>query len=319
MVPFFSRRSITVLLLGVIVGALLGLGYWYISPIETKMGWPPISFEAPPDQYESTMIIEVMPPGADYMYLKSLQREGEYYAAKMSSSSFLKFLSETELGRQYYHTPEELAEMLRPRYEYGSDMPLMTLRVTSSDKNEAYYLAGVVPEVFKDYLAAQERDAQLKEYQNIVAEFDSVGEALVEARTERDRLAALAGVDLSAVGPLGLDHLGLNLDYVIADAEVRALERVLDNLTADLVSYSTNGIDELDVLSRLNIGDPSDPTSVPPDKVRGRNALVMGAVFGLAIAWLGLNRKELINRMRPAPATTVRREEEEEDEEEPEK
>lgn len=314
MVPFFSRRSITVLLLGVIVGALLGLGYWYISPIETKMGWPPISFETLPDQYESTTIVEIMPPGAAYMGLKSLQREGEYYAAKMNTTSFLETLSEAEVGHQYYHTPEELAEMLSVRYDYRIDVPAVEIRVTSPDKNEAYYLAGVVPQVFKNYLAAQERDEQLEEHQNTVTEFDSVSAALVEARTERDRLATLAGVNLSAVGPLGLDHLGLNLDYVIVDAEVRALERVLDNLTAYLVSYSTNGFEEPDVLSRLNIGDPSDPEKVPPDKVRGRNALVMGAVFGLAIAWLGLNSKDLIRRMRPAPATTVRLEEEEEEE-----
>lgn len=314
MVPFFSRRSITVLLLGLVVGALLGLGYWHISPIETKVGWPPISFEAPPDQYESTVHFEIMPAGAAFYSLKLLQREGEYYAAKMASSSFLEVVCETEQGRQYYHTPEELAEMLRVRYDYSIDVPSVEIRVTSPDENEAYYLAGAMPQIFKDYLATQERDELLEEYQDLMEEFDIISDALIEARTERDRLAALAGVDLSAAGADGLNHLELNLDYVIANAEIRALERALNDLSAYLVQYSNGDLPEPEVLSRLNIGEPTDATLVPPDRVRGRNALVMGAVFGLAFAWVGLNSKDLIRRMRPAPATTVRLEEEEEEE-----
>jgi len=37
---------------------------------------------------------------------------------------------------------------------------------------------------------------------------------------------------------------------------------------------------------------------VPPDKVRGRTAIMMGAVIGIAVAFLVLNRKPIIDKMR---------------------
>ncbi len=315
MVPFFSRRSILILLLGLIVGGLLGLGYWHISPInaEAEMGWPPIHFNSPPDLYESTVTLELMPPGSYYRSVKSLQYEGEYYAAKMGTSSFLEFFShEVEvLAPRYSHTLQELEEMMRVRYEYSSDNPLVSVRMTSPSEGEAFFLAGIAPQVFQDYLTAEERDLQQKEYQYVKARFGSVSADLVEARNELADLATQTGVD----GLVDADLLELDVAYVMTDARVRALQRELDTLSAQLVSLSTADPVEPEVLGRLIIGDPSAPTLVPPDKIRGRNALIMGAVFGVGFAWVGLNFKGLSRYARPSPATTPRLKEKEEDEE----
>lgn len=301
MVPFFSRRSILVLLLGLILGSLLGLGYWYVSPVKTEVGWPPVHLEGLNDSelYQSTVTIELMAPGAGYTSVKGLQRLGEYYATKMATSTFLEFLSEAQPAYRYPHTPEELAEMMRVRYDWKNEGPAIEIRVTSTDEGEAFYLASIVPEVFQDYLIEQEGDL----YQDTLEKFDSVSAALVEARRE-----------LAALTPPQADHVELDLSYVIAEAKVEALERELGSLAKELASLSNGGSMEPEELSYLIIGDPSTPEVVPPDKIRGRNALMMGAVFGVAFAWAGLNFKGLVRRLRPSPYTASRLEEEDEEE-----
>jgi len=113
-----------------------------------------------------------------------------------------------------------------------------------------------------------------------------------------------------------LDGLYLNMDYVVADAEVGALEGLLDYISRELASYNINGLEDPEIIDRLVIGDPSESELVPLDRVRGRNALMMGAVLGVVVAWLALNRKDLISRLRPVPATTARVEEDDDELEE---
>jgi uncharacterized protein (DUF2164 family) len=319
MVPLFSRRSIAVLLLGLIVGALGGVGYWALSPIDIEAGWPPVHFMSGEDLYESTTTMEVFPSGPDYGSLKSLQREGEYYAAKMATSTFLDYLSETLEGHQYYHSASELDEMLMVRYDYRNEVPAVEIRATAPSKTEASYLAGTVPEVFKDYLATQEYTSQLEEYHVVQRLFDSTTIALMEARAELEKLVDEATVYIDGTDGVAevvyLDGLYLNMDYVVADAEVGALEGLLDYISRELASYNINGLEDPEIIDRLVIGDPSDAELVPPDRVRGRNALMMGAVIGVVVAWLALNRRDVINRLRPVPATTARVEDDDELEE----
>lgn len=320
MVPLFSRRSIAVLLLGLIVGALGGLGFWAISPVDIEADWPPVHFMSGEDLYESTTTMEVFPTGPDYGSLKSLQREGEYYAAKMATSTFLKYLSETLEGHQYYHSAIELDEMLRVRYDYTNEVPAVEIRATAPSQIEAYYLAGTVPDVFKDYLATQEYATYLEEYQVVQRMFDSTTSALMEARAELEQLVDEATVYTEGTDGVAevlyLGGLYLNMDYVVADAEVGALEGLLDYISGELASFDINGLEEPEIINRLVIGDPSESELVPPDRVRGRNALMMGAVLGVVVAWLALNRKDLISRLRPVPATTARVEEDDDELEE---
>ena len=320
MVPLFSRLSIAVLLLGLIVGALGGLGYWALSPIDIKADWPPVQFMSGEDLYESTTTVEVFPSGPDYGSLKSLQREGEYYAAKMATSTFLGYLSETLEGHQYYHSASELDEMLRVRYDYRNEVPSVEIRARAPSKTEASYLAGTVPEVFRDYLAMQEYATSLEEYQIIQRMFDTTTSALMEARAELEHLVDDATVYVEGTDGVAevfyLDGLYLNMDYVVADAEVGALEGLLDYISRELASYNINGLEDPEIIDRLVIGDPSESELVPLDRVRGRNALMMGAVLGVVVAWLALNRKDLISRLRPVPATTARVEEDDDELEE---
>ena len=63
---------------------------------------------------------------------------------------------------------------------------------------------------------------------------------------------------------------------------------------------------------------PTPADIVPVDKIRGRNALMMGAVVGVGGAWLGLNWRRLLRRMRSSAHDATRLgddDEEREDEE----
>src|SRR4030042_6211826 len=82
MVPLLSRKSIIVMSLGLVLGILAGLGYWYISPVNASFQgkWPPVRIQAnfggTPTMYGSTVIIEPTAEGL-YFSTKELQRRGE--------------------------------------------------------------------------------------------------------------------------------------------------------------------------------------------------------------------------------------------------
>ena len=316
MVPFFSRRSILILLIGFVVGSLLGLGYWLASPIETEMAWPPIHFNGDDDSeiYQSAVTIELETWAQDTTETQR-RREGLYHAAVIASTSFLDFLSTSEQASLYPRSPDQLAEMLVVRYNYEeSHIPSFDVRISSSSEQEAYYLASVVLHTYKDYLEQLEYNAWLNEYDDMLEATESVIADLVEIRNELANIAAQAGVDLSDPKPGALQTLQLIPEYVIAEAKVRALERQLDFLVRDLTSLS-NGDHEPEAVSLFVGKGPSVPICLEEDKVRGRNALMMGAVLGVALAWVGLNHRGIFGRLHPATAATVRREEEDEEEE----
>jgi hypothetical protein len=371
MVPLFSGRAIMVLAIGLIVGIGLGLCYWAISPINAnvRMGWPPIDvatiFEKQPDVYESKVKVSLIAPGASFQSLHNLQKQGEYYISRINNPHFWAFLS-NEIAAQkaeYAHSATELEQMISARYDWNSGYPAFEIKVTSLDKDEAFFLVGFTTSTFQDYLITDERNIKLEEYQEAVEEMESVKAAVVEAENE------LAQLRLEATA------YDINLDpsYIALKARVSALERALDALADEIaLLYNTSATDEDDrepreeweilaemddvsvalseakselivfeanetlnaleqsvvysaaqskvnkLRSQLNglnqnvallassinsvapeaagflkIEQPTQPTVVPQEKVRGRNAFMMGGIFGIGGAWLILNRKWL--------------------------
>ncbi len=124
------------------------------------------------------------------------------------------------------------------------------------------------------------------EYQETLAQIERVSAALAEATKERDDLEVQMQVESGDV------------DYAVASAKVRALAGQLNNLAAVLTSPPTELDSEQAVSGLFMAREPSSPTPVPVDKVRGRNALMIGAVLGVCGAWLGLNFKGLVRRAR---------------------
>jgi hypothetical protein len=92
-----------------------------------------------------------------------------------------------------------------------------------------------------------------------------------------------------------VNHLEHNIAYSIAVSEVEKLRaelnRQLGYLTQNLVLLSSDTSDSSSILSHVTVIHPTTPVEVLPERIRGRNALMVGAALGLAGAWLSLNYK----------------------------
>lgn len=380
MIPLLSRRSVIVLVIGLIIGVMFGLGYWALSPTIAEMGTPAqVSTIGQPDggPYESIVDVRFNNRGITYMSVKELQRQGEYYAAKMDNLPFYRFLSQkvAEEAPQYSHSPEELAEMMRIRYNWSSDNPAIEVTVTGDDAQEVLFFTQNIAEAFEDYLVTEEQDVQSEQYQDGLKERDNIKAALAEAERELAALKLQGKVyDLSldpdyialsakivaleaevaaraselatllADGNTGHDYLDAqkamsrasnalseakielsnleaqatlndlegSLAYLNASAKVQSLNAQLDDMNASLALLAAGNIEGARLLSFNNAGEPSLPTPIPPERIRGRNALMMGALVGIGGAWLVLNRKWLANGM-PASPEAVPEDNEEDD------
>jgi len=245
MIPLLSRRSIIILVIGFFVGIALGLGYWFISPSfatpaaeEEPGGLAALIGQPNGGPYECRVNIQVVNPSSSYMSMRDLQSQGEYYAAKMNSLPFLKFLSQ-ELDKQapeYSHTVDELDQIMRIRYapnaldsrtsttSLESEAPTIEVKVTVASVQEALFLAIFVPEAFTDYLITEESNQQQLEYENTLKEVESIKTAIIEAQQE-----------LSDLSPQGAaSDIQNNPSYVALSAKIEALELELDRQAADL-------------------------------------------------------------------------------------
>lgn len=256
MVPLLSKRSIIILVIGFVIGAVLGLGYWFISPsfatsaTEGETGGLAATLGQPTSgPYECRVNIQIVNPSSSYMSMRELQNQGEYYAAKVNSLPFLKFLSQ-ELDKQapeYSHTIDELDQIMRIRYASNaldsrnpttsleSMTPTIEVKVTGTSVKEALFLAIFVPEAFKDYLIAEEINQQQLEYENTLKEIESIKTAIIEAQQE-----------LCDLGPQGAARdIQNNPSYVALSAIIEALELELDRQAADLsVLIASDRVDE---------------------------------------------------------------------------
>ena len=377
MVPLFSRRSILVLSLGFILGVLGGFSYWQVSPIEFQVGWPPIKglTDSPPTVYESIAKIEPVARGAASTSTKTLQRRAEYWSYRLQTSFFYEFLSQ-ELAEQfpeYSHSTEELALMITARVKYVEGSAV-ELKVTGQSKEEVTLLAAMVPELFRDYLIAEEMAEREKEYQNALEQLDKVLADLIQPSSELDSLEAqieaersdleaasvVANAEIAAL-QLELDGLSAKLtalitegiagpqyddtltqiasvsaslaearielhslegqirypeespEYIVAYAKVDALLKELRSLASYVASPPVPDAVEEEVYGLFVTREPSAPAIVPLERIRGRNALMLGAVLGVGIAWLGLNFRWLVRRRSSSHVVTSTWEEEDED------
>ena len=256
MVPLFSLRTMLIVAIGLIVGAGLGLGYWFMNPSLGFLGDQSESgglrqYVAPPAPttdvpWTSKVSIQVVNPGSSYMSMRDLQGQGEYYAAKANSLPFLEFLSQ-ELDKQapeYSHTTDELDQIMRVRYVSNvlnsrttainseSENPAIEMKVTSASAQEALFLAKFVPEAFQDYLIAEEINQQQQEYQDTLNRIEQVKMAIFEVDNE-----------IAAFNPqvAASDDVNYNPRYVELSARVEALELELNRQAAELAVLTAAG------------------------------------------------------------------------------
>ena len=245
MVPIFSWRTVIAVAIGLIVGAGLGLGYWFMNPSLSFLGGQSEAGSGVLTQHLDTtdvpwtskVSIQVVNPGSSYMSMRDLRGQGEYYAAKVNSLPFLEFLSQ-ELDKQapeYSHTVDELDQIMRVRYASNtleSENPAIEVKVTGASVQEALFLAIFVPEAFQDYLIAEEIDQQQQEYQDTLKRIEQVKMAIFEVDHE-----------IAAFNPqvAASDDVNYNPRYVALSARVEALELELNRQAAELAVLTVAG------------------------------------------------------------------------------
>jgi hypothetical protein len=80
------------------------------------------------------------------------------------------------------------------------------------------------------------------------------------------------------------------------------LNKQLATLTGQLSSLVGDSFNPASVTNYLVAGNPSMPLPVLPERMRARNALMMGAIVGVGGAWAILNRKWLAKTMSNSSA-----------------
>lgn len=129
MTPIFSLRSLLGIFIGLIVGALFGLGYLSFNntTAELNPSWPPIHIiqSTKPVVYETTVQGRIMPITNDDTFIRNMDTQEQYFTARMDSMPFFEYFSNAIAKQypQYSHTPEELARMITISYVTLADNP----------------------------------------------------------------------------------------------------------------------------------------------------------------------------------------------------
>jgi hypothetical protein len=86
------------------------------------------------------------------------------------------------------------------------------------------------------------------------------------------------------------------MDYRNLTDKINTLNTELVNLNARLNASSSEG-NYSRITNYLTMGNPTVPTPVAPERLRLQNAIMFGAVLGLIVTWLGLNRRWLVKQV----------------------
>jgi hypothetical protein len=191
---------------------------------------------------------------------------------------------------------EEMASLVPQEYSHNLDLDPVYIRLDAEIRAledeldaRAQQLAFLITE-----------DEYGSDYREAVTAVDKASTALSQAKIKQYNLEVQAIIDLTPEQKIA---------YRTATTKLENLSQQLDNLSEVALSL-TRDTEVSQVLDYLAVGKPSVPIAVPPDRIRGRNAVMMGGVLGIGITWVLLNRKWLANGM-PAPPSPKREEDEE--------
>ena len=235
MIPILSRRSIVLLVLGLVVGVLIAFGYWIISPAfivsedETGTITDPVDIGIlgllgidPGGPYYSKVSIQLVNPGSEYQPLYEMQESAEYFSVKYGSLPFFEFLSD-ELDKQpieYSYTVDELDAIITTSYDFNAEIPAVRLTVTTSTEEEAAYLIIMVPQLFVKYLEEEEKDRREQLYVDTLEEIEAVKDAYYEAQIELDVIMS--------------EEIFNTPTYIALSARVDAMQKELDSQISEL-------------------------------------------------------------------------------------
>ena len=114
-------------------------------------------------------------------------------------------------------------------------------------------------------------------------------------------------VNICLISTLMVGGREQDLAYQVAQAEVNNLNSELTRLSTSATALLTESTEESSTLDYIAVGTPSASVPSIPDRIRSRDAILLGGILGICGAWVVLNFKWLAKGM-PSPAT--RRDEE---------
>jgi hypothetical protein len=220
MVPLFSRRSLIILTIGFIIGALLGLGLWAVASSRGKI-------------WEGKVDIQAINSGSSFVPITTLQSRAAYYANKVRSYPFLEFLSQ-DLRKQnpkYAHSIEELNRIISIEYNQYSTTPVFSIVVRTPTSDETAFLVSHIPEVFVSFVTIEDSKKQKDTYQNTLDSIANVKKALLDAEQERRNYQTqIAASDIQN-----------NATYIALNARIRTLEPELQTKSNELTALVVAG------------------------------------------------------------------------------
>lgn len=111
------------------------------------------------------------------------------------------------------------------------------------------------------------------------AAFERTSVALAETRSELKILES----------QVGYDQLAIDLNYQVAKEKVDNLNDRMEDLARKLSLLLGERAEPSDITGHLVAGKPSIPYPVLPERPQARNTLLMGAIIGIAGAWVLIN------------------------------
>jgi hypothetical protein len=185
---------------------------------------------------------------------------------------------------------------------------IATGKVGSADAviaKEAVTNLGIALSEAKKELAVLESTASKQsagnvEYQNVKGEIEDLVlmQNYLAAKTKFDATsAALAQYRQSLTDISYSNNLENDVEYQAAKSKVDSLNAQLASLNERLGSSIVTNPEKSGTVIALAVEDPSEPLPVLPERAKARNVLMMGAIAGIGIAWILLNRRWIAKGM----------------------
>lgn len=223
----------------------------------------------------------------------SKDAEEAVYVANLVPQAFQLYLY-----KQYSSALQELTTLedriLQDRRELGNITQQMADKDINNDpayikaKAEADALEAELDDATHTLASLTGDGGSTVTYGRTLQEIDNLSEALAEARYQVAVLQSQSDIE----------QLDLKLRYESLSNEVDSLQKQLSALSSTLSTSPMFSEDGQISLSLLVLGKPSEPLAVPSadeikasNKVSARLSVGVGALFGLGVAWVWLNRK----------------------------
>lgn len=268
MVPVFSLRSLLSLFIGLVIGAVLGLGYSSFnnnSNAELKAGWPPIQIVKTPYStlYESTVQGRMMPQVSNDTYLKDMDSQGQYYAAKMNSMPFFEYLSKavSKLNPQYAETPEELSKMINVTYVTLANNPsVIQIQASFPSAQETLFMLQTIPEIFEEYIQNEQNSVQEEIYQNKANQVEITRTELLQAGQD---LVNSTTIDKTPPTTLTKNYIELSAKIATLQDELNTQSQTAANLLAEGFATATSQPQNTPSPTETPSSDTSQPQNTP--------------------------------------------------------